>query len=161
MGEGIDHRAVAVATYNRCWDLLESSSRTPDEDADLLTSAFTSRHHWRIVGGAPQAITADWMVSRSACKLGLADLAVEYAERAFAGVQAGEHPAWLRASVFEGLGRAYAVAGHRDRRDRFVSLAWLILEREPDPDNREVIAAQLRSVPAGLAGLEESGSGGK
>ena len=150
--EAMDHRAVAVATYNRCWDLLESPTRTPDEDADLLTSAFTSRHHWQVVGGAPQAITADWMISRSACELGLADLAVEYAERAFAGVQSGEHPAWLRASVFEGLGRAHAVAGNQELRDRYVSLAWLILDREPDPDNREVIAAQLRSVPVGLVG---------
>ena len=143
---------MAVATYNRCWDLLESPRRTSDEDAELLTCAFTSRHHWQVVGGAPQAITADWMVSRVACELDNADLAVEYAERAFAGVQAGEHPAWLRASVFEGLGRAHAVAGNRDHRDRYVSLAWLVLDREPDPDNREVIAAQLRSVPVGLVG---------
>ena len=147
MSESIDHRAVAVATYNRCWDLLESQGRTADEDAELLTAAFTSRHHWRVVGGAPQAITADWMISRVACELENAPLAVEYAERAFASVQIGEHPAWLRASVFESLSRAHAVAGHRERRDRYVSLGWLVLDQEADPEDREVIAAQLRSVP--------------
>ena len=106
MTDAVDNRAVAVETYNRCWDLLEAESRTPAEDAELLTSAFTSRHHWLIVGGAPQAITADWMISRVASMQGHADLAVDFAHRAFDGVQEGNHPAWLRASIFEGLGRA-------------------------------------------------------
>ena len=148
MSEPVDHRAVAVATYNRCWDLLEADQRSADDDAELLTNAFASRHHWRIVGGAPQAITADWMISRAASELGNPDLAVVFAQRAFDGVQVGTHPAWLRASIFEGLGRAHAVNGQRALRDQYVSLAWLVLEQEPDSENRAVIAQQLRTVPA-------------
>jgi hypothetical protein len=145
--EALDHRAVAVETYNRCWDLLEKEQRSTEDDVDLLTCAFASRHHWRIVGGAPQAITADWMISRAAAEIGNADLAVDFARRAFDGVQVGTHPAWLRASVFEGLGRAHAAAGDPTLRDQYVSLAWLVLEQEPDPENRAVIEDQLRSVP--------------
>jgi hypothetical protein len=147
MSDPVDHRAVAVATYNRCWDLLETEHRTALDDADLLTSAFTSRHHWIVVGGDPQLITADWMVSRAASELGHADLAVMFAQRAFDGVQHGNHPAWLRASIFEGLGRAHAVQGDAALREEYVSMAWLVLEQEEDPENREVIAEQLRSVP--------------
>jgi hypothetical protein len=83
--EAVDHRAVAVETYNRCWDLLEKEQRSTDDDVDLLTCAFASRHHWRIVGGAPQAITADWMISRAAAEIGNADLAVDFARLAFDG----------------------------------------------------------------------------
>jgi hypothetical protein len=147
MPEPLDHRAVAVATYNRSWDLLETENRTADEDAELLTVAFTSRHHWLAVGGAPQIITADWMVSRVASELGHAGLAVVFAQRAFDGVQHGDHPAWLRASIFEGLGRAYAVQGDEALRNEYVSMAWLVLEQEEDAENRAVIEQQLATVP--------------
>jgi len=126
---------------------LEADERTIDDDVELLTNAFASRHHWQIVGGAPQAITADWMISRAACEVGNPDLAVAFAQRAFDGVQSGTHPAWLRASVFEGLGRAHAVSGQATLRDQYVSLAWLVLEQETDPENRAVIAEQLQTVP--------------
>jgi len=143
----VDHRSVAVATYNRCWDLLDQPERSADDDVELLTAAFTSRYHWRIVGGEMQGIVADWMVSRAAGETGSPDLAVRFGQTALADVQSGEHPAWLRASVLEGLARAYAAAGDRAIRDQYVDLAWAALDEETDPDDREVIAEQLRTVP--------------
>ncbi len=147
MTEPADHRSIAVATYNRCWDLLETTDRSADQNAELLTCAFASRHHWLAVGGAPQAVTAEWMISRAACEVGNPELAVQFAHRAFDLVQSGVHPAWLRASVFEGMGRAHAVNGEARLRDQYLSLAWLVLDQEPDPENRAVIEEQLHSVP--------------
>jgi hypothetical protein len=143
----IDHRAVAVTTYNRCWELLETEPRTTADDADLLTSAFTSRYHWTIAGGPEQHVVADWMVSRAASAVGQPHLALGFAHAAFDRVQHGSHPAWLRASVFEVLARAHAAMGDQGRRDQYVSLGRLVLDQEPDPDDRRVIADQLETVP--------------
>ncbi|MBK9738802.1 MAG: hypothetical protein IPO93_04685 [Actinobacteria bacterium] len=144
----LDDRSVAVATYNRCWDLLESEQRSPEDDADLLMCALTSRYHWQRCGGDEQRVVADWMVSRAAAAIGQADLAVRFAERALDAVQRGAHPAWLRASVFEGLARAHAALGDTALCDRYASIARLVLDREPDEANREVVAEQLRSLTA-------------
>jgi hypothetical protein len=144
----VDHRAIAVATYNRCWELLHLDERSDAGDDELLTCAFTSRYHWLVQGGDMQVIVADWMVSRAAAATGQADLAVRFAHQAFEGVQSGQHPAWLRASVFEGLARAYASAGDRSQRDRHVGLAHLVLDQEDDADDRQVIADQLATVPS-------------
>jgi hypothetical protein len=143
----VDDRAVAVATYNRCWDLLDQGTRTAAEDAELLTAAFTSRYHWQIVGGETQTIVADWMVSRAAGETGAADVAVRFAHLAQEGVEGTEQEPWLRASILEGLARAYAQAGDRDRREEYLQAAWAALDEEPDPENREVIAEQIQSVP--------------
>ena len=143
----VDNRAVAVATYNRCWDLLDQEARSPADDVELLTVAFTSRYHWQIVGGEMQTIVADWMVSRAAGETGAADVAVRFAHLAQDATASTEQEPWLRASILEGLARAYAHAGDGARRDEYVSKALAMLEQEPDPENREVIAEQIATVP--------------
>ena len=45
-----DHPEHAVESYNTAWDLLDSPSRTPDEEDRLLALAFASRHHWAEAG---------------------------------------------------------------------------------------------------------------
>ena len=37
-----EETTLAKTLYNRCWELLETTARTPDQDVELLTSAFAS-----------------------------------------------------------------------------------------------------------------------
>ena len=71
----VDHRSIAVSTYNACWDLLESA-RSAEDDRNLLSLAFTSRYHWLQTGGATQWAMADWMVSRCAAAIGEGSLSM-------------------------------------------------------------------------------------
>jgi hypothetical protein len=141
------HLALAKATYNRCWDLLENENRTSDEDDDLLATAFASRFHWYAVGSDEQKIVADWMVSRAAAAMGYGDVAVHFAHRANESASEGDFPAWLRASLFEGLARAHAANGDSELRGEFLDLANRELEQEPDDEDRELIAQQISTVP--------------
>ena len=145
--EEFDHRAIAVATYNRCWDLLDQGSRTPADDVELLTAAFASRYHWQIVGGDTQTIIADWMVSRAAGETGDGNLSVRFAHLAQDVAEHSDQEPWLKASILEGLARAYAAAGDKANRDDYLQQAQTMLEQEPDPENRAVIADQIATVP--------------
>jgi hypothetical protein len=141
------HREVAVATYNRCWELLEQTRRTSDDDVELLTSSFVSRYHWMFGGGRVQTICADWMISRAAAALGEEGLAVSYALRANSQAQAPDTDDWLIASTAEGLARAYAATGEQERRDEWYVTSQRLVLAIADDDDRELIAAQLASVP--------------
>lgn len=141
------HLSFAKQTYNACWDLLENENRSADEDDALLATAFTSRYHWYAVGGGEQQIVADWMVSRAAAAVGYGDLAVHFAHRANEAVADGEYPAWLRASVYEGLARAHAANGDAAMRGEFIDLARRELESETDAEDRELIESQIDTVP--------------
>jgi hypothetical protein len=139
--------ALAKATYNRCWDLLENESRTSDDDDDLLATAFASRFHWYAVGGDEQKIVSDWMVSRAAAAVGFGELSVRFAQRANEAAAEGEFPAWLQASLFEGLARAHAANGDAELRGEFLDMAQRELEQESDDEDRDLIAQQIATVP--------------
>ncbi len=120
--EAAEHRAIAVATYNHCWELPENPDRTLDEDLGLLTEAFASRCHWAIVGQPEQWICGDWMISRAAAAIGEGDLSVTFAHR------------------------AYAAAGDQAQRDEWWAIAEGLVLAIAD-DDRTLIESQLASVP--------------
>ena len=144
MSEAVDHRAVAVRTYNAAWQLLEAD-RTAAEDLDLLALAMTSRYHWGFAGSAREAAVADWMVSRCCAAVGAGELAVSYADAAL-GRADESTPAWLRASLHEGRARAAAAVHDDAGRERHVGLARAELARETDAEDRAVIEEQLADL---------------
>ena len=145
MPHEMTHRSLAVAAFNETWALLERT-RSAAEDLTMLEVAFTSRHHWHAEGGAQQAVIADWLVSRCFAELGEGRLAVRFANTAL-DEEPSDAPAWLRASLLEGLARAHASNGDADGRDLALRQATAALEAEQDPEDRAVIEGQLATVP--------------
>jgi hypothetical protein len=141
-----DHRRIAVASYNRCWELLEGE-RSDDDDRELLMLAFVSRYHWTLVGGEEQAVIGDWMISRAAAAIGDGALSLNFAQHALDVAQDSDVPDWLLASVHEGLARAYAANGDARARDEWYAAAAKLVDQIDDDEWRSLIADQLDSVP--------------
>jgi hypothetical protein len=142
--ENAEHRAVAVKTFNRCWEILEAP-RSAESDAELLTTAHTSRFHWLIAGGAREAAIADWMVSRAYSHVDEPSLAVVWAEAAMAGAPE-DSPAWMKASLYEGLARAYKTANDTERFEHNRSAALAALALEEDEQDAALIRAQIEEL---------------
>ena len=139
------HRATAAETYNATWTLLESE-REGAQDLDLLTLALASRYHWAIAGDEQAKVIADWMASRCFAAAGEGSLAVRFANASLAGLP-DDAPPWLRASVHEGLARAYANVGDADRRAVHLAQARGALEEETDDEDRALVLGQIEDVP--------------
>ena len=145
--EETEHRALAIESYNRCWDLLERDYRSQDEDFELLTAAFVSRHHWSFAGGPEQWVNGDWMVARATAAIGEGSLSLAFALRANSAVQEFDAPDWLVASAAEGVARAYAALGVEQERDEWFNSAESLVAAIVDDEDRELIASQLATVP--------------
>ena len=148
MDEEIDHRALGIASYQRCWELLDRAKLTSTDEVELLTEAFTARHHWLLAGGAQEWIISDWMVARAAAAAGDGPLSVRFATRADAAAHEAQFDDWLAASTAEGVARAYAAMGDAQSRDLWVEKAARLVEAIADDEDRALIADQLATVPA-------------
>lgn len=143
------HRSEAAQLFNDCWTLLDLPERTADDNADLLTNAFASRHHWHQVGALEQWIVADWMVSRAAAAVGEGELSVRFAQRAWDAAREPTLEDWMVASLAEGLARAFAAAGDASQRDEWLARADVMTRNIGHDDSRALISGQLASVPRG------------
>jgi hypothetical protein len=141
-------RSEAARLYNACWMLLELPERTGEDDADLLTAAFASRHHWREVGSLEQWIIADWMVSRAAATIGDGWLAVHFAARAHEATGSPGTADWLVASTAEGLARAHLANGDAEAGATWRTTAERLAAQIEDEESRDIIVGQVASLPA-------------
>jgi hypothetical protein len=143
----LDDQELASQLFNRCWDLLEST-RSPDDDVELLTAAFASRYHWSRVGDVEKHVVSDWMVARAASAVGDGELALRFAQRAHAVAQEIEGPDWLSASTAEGVARAHATKSDAAEFANWSALATRLIDVIADPEDRDLIAGQLAEIEA-------------
>jgi len=139
-----EHRRHARHTYGLCWEFLGRTLHDY-ERRDLVGYALTSRYHWQQAGGPQELAIADWMVSRAYAAVSQPVLAIEYA---LTSLNHGyeEFPAWLKASLNEGIARAYACASDHKQRDEYISLALIELDKEADVDDAEIIRGQIAEL---------------
>ena len=140
-------RAVAVALFNRVWELLEKPDRTGADDDELVNAAHASRHHWTSIGTPKHLAIGDWQISRAYSTLGRAEPAVHHARRCLDNATTVTDEPWLLASAYEGLARAYAVAGDRAAAQEWKAKAQTQIALDPDPDNREIVERDITSLP--------------
>ncbi len=145
--DGTAQRSLAVACFNRVWELLDAPDRTPEQTDEMVDAAHASRHLWRGIGGVQEAVVGEWQVSRAYGAAALPEESLRHAHLALALVTGeGTVEQWVVASVFEGMARALAVAGrHEDAR------AWVSRAREQaaaiaDPEDRAHITSQIDEI---------------
>jgi hypothetical protein len=136
----------AKVLFNGTWNLIDKPDRSGEEDVEMLLSAMASRWHWGQVGNAEQVATGDWQVSHVASLIGMGKLALIFANRNLATAVAQRWDGWRLASAHEGVARACATLGDTEGRDRHYAEAEAALAREPDEEERELIASQLATI---------------
>jgi len=141
------HRIFAASSFNQAWDLIEKPDRSSEDDAAMLAATFASRHHWEVVGTDENRVVGDWQIAHIASLLGLADLSLSFARAALDRAVEQGFEGWRLASCHEGMARAHACSGNTAERDRHIKTARILLDKVDDPGERNLVMAQLESVP--------------
>jgi hypothetical protein len=142
-----DHKAMAVATFNATWDLMDKQMRTAEENDMMVHTAHASRYHWGQVGGPTEFERGDWQISRVYALLGKGTEALHYAKHCLNTCQENEIGDFDLAFAYESMARAYAVSENWKEVDRYTELAKEAAESIEDPGNRDYFLGELDTVP--------------
>lgn len=140
-------KSLAAGLYNRVWELLEQADRSVADDDEMLGAAHTSRYLWGSIGDAQNYAIGEWQISRVYSVLGRAEPAVHHARRCHDHARQVEGQPWLLASAYEGLARAYAVAGDRAAAQEWKAKAVDRLTEVEDADDREIVERDIATLP--------------
>jgi hypothetical protein len=148
------HRRLGVELYNQTWALLDAPQRTPEQVDEMIGASHASAWHWSKAGGSlANAARSQWQIARVYATLGRAEPALWHANRclalAEAAAAAGVAEDWDMASALEGLARAQALAGDLAAARTTAARATAALEAIADPEDREQIEQDVRSLPLG------------
>jgi hypothetical protein len=141
-------RRLASQANNRAWSLTESPDRTPEEDEEMLHAAHAAMYFWNIVGDPNNKAHAAQLVAHVYARLGLPGPASRYLAKSEPVFFADSAEPWEKAlahAVAAGVAAAKEdtpahQAHYREAVERVAAL--------PDPEERSILEATLRVVPA-------------
>ena len=142
-------RRLAVDLFNRAWELMLLPERTPEQDDELLHTAYASRHHWSQVGTVANIARGEWQLSRVHTVLGRPEPALYHAERCLAYCESDPDALedWDLPYAYEALARAQLVAGNEDEAKRFAAQARELGQVVADDEDREHLENDLGTLP--------------
>jgi hypothetical protein len=140
-------RKLAVELFNYTWTLIEKQDRTPEETDQMLNASHASRFFWGLVGETVNHARGEWQLARVYAVAELPAEALRHAELCLALCEQDGIGDFDLAIAYEALARAHAVAGEREHATRFEALARETAARIDDADDRELVLADLASLP--------------
>lgn len=138
-----EHRTWGARANTRVWELLELTSRTDDDNRELIDAAYASRWHWRHGGEAINEQRAEWLLSRVYAVLGDGNAALRHAAACWALTEAGDLEGFDLAYACEALFRAYRLLGERDDAEAWHERALDVAADIPDREDREIFESDL------------------
>ena len=147
------HRRLGAELFNRVWDLLALEQRTPEQDAELIHAVHASAYHWTQVGEGPRLARAEWQCSWVYSELERPEPALFHAHRCEAVCRqyADELEDFDLPAMHEAFARAHLVAGNREEAMHRLRLATDLCAKIADPEDREIIQAQIDSIATAAA----------
>lgn len=106
----------------------------------MLHAAHACTYRWKFVGAAVQRQRGKWLISHVHALLEHSAEALRHAERSFELTESNKDMMqhFDIAYAYEGLARAYALAGDRQKAREFLDLARLAGEMIADPEDKPI-----------------------
>jgi hypothetical protein len=145
-------RRLASQANNRAWALSESTSRTPDEDEEMLQAAHAAMYFWKLVGNDNNRAHAAQLLAHVYASLRLPNPAKHYLAKSQPFLLSEQAEPWevalahaVAANVAAAKNESHTHRAHYDK-------AFALVSQLPDPEDRKILEATLRILPKPATG---------
>lgn len=140
-------RKLAAELFNYAWTLLEKPDRTEAETEVMINAAHASRLFWDEIGEPVNHARGEWQISRAYAVAGRPEAALHHALRCLAICEEHGIGDFDLAYAYEGLARAYAVAGDRAAAALWAHQATDSVARVAELEDRTLLLKDLATLP--------------
>jgi hypothetical protein len=143
------HKYFAAQCFNRAWDLIEKTSRTPEENRLMESLSQASIYHWlqRSDCTSQNLSIGYWQASRVQALLGHAPEALRHAQVCLS--YSAELAPFYLGYAHEALARAHALAGNSPGAAQALRTAFELAGQVEDKADREALLADLKQLQSG------------
>ena len=142
-----EQRKLAAGLFNHTWSLIDKSDRSERETELMIHAAHASRFLWEEIGAPVNHARGEWQVSRAYAVAGRPAPALHHAGLCLAICEQHDIADFDLAIAHEALARAHGLAGNAERAGHHERLARAAAEDIADAEDREVVLADLATLP--------------
>ena len=141
-------RRLAGQANNRAWDLAERLSRTDADDQEMLSAAYAAAFFWNIVGNAKNRAHAELLLAHAYGLLRQGEQGTRHLSKAKQGFAAEKLDPSELAIVHIVEANVAAACGNAEQHRTSYAAATRAIDALPDAENRKLMSAALKAVPA-------------
>lgn len=140
------HKHFSKHCFNRAWDLIDKTNRTPEENQQMIHLAHASLWHWsERPDCTPKNLSIGyWQLARIYALVGDGNSAAKYA-RICLEKTPKEDP-FLMGYANEALARAELILGNKEEAKKHQAEALLFWEGIPDAEDKQMLLRDLESL---------------
>ena len=142
------HKKFAVDLFNVTWSFLDKEDRTKEEDDKMIHAAHASRFHWGEIGKPLQFERGEWQISRVYAVLNRPQPALYHAKRCLEICEQNNIGDFDIAFAYEAMARAYALAGNKTQREKYIQLAEIAGQKIKKKEDKNYFFNQLKAIPS-------------
>ena len=137
------HRYFSAHCFNSAWDLIDKSTRTPEEDEGMIQLNQASMWHWsqRADCSDQNLSVGYWQAARIRALLGQAGEARRYGQLCLQYSKNLEP--FYKGYAYEALARAEQVAGNLENAREYADEARRLAEMVSDAEDRKLLMDDL------------------
>lgn len=142
------HKYFSAHCFNRTWDLIDKSSRTPQEDLAMLSTSFASLWHWQQRKDVTftNLSIAYWQLARVYALLRQVENARRFGQLCLEISQKEGVPPYYLGFAYESLARAELVADDRKQMQVYLDLALEASEMIQEKDHQKMLLDDLAAI---------------
>jgi hypothetical protein len=144
----VAHKHFSAQCFNKTWDLIMESDRTPEQDDEMLALAMASFWHWteRDDYTPRNASVAFWQISRVFALLGQPLNAKRFAKRSLEVTIGTDVGPFYMGYAYEALARAESVAGNMVKTKEYLDHAYKLADDVADKDSKKWLLDDLATI---------------
>jgi len=144
------HEKLAKECFNKTWELLEKTDRTPEEDNDMIHTVHASRYHWGVLVANQQGTElnlqrGEWQIARVYTVLEREEPALYHANLCLKITRDNNIEDFDLAFAHEALARASVLAGNKKDYEKHLKLANEVGEKIKDKGDRDYFFEDLKA----------------
>ncbi|MFW5891702.1 MAG: hypothetical protein ACOCUI_05735 [bacterium] len=140
------HKNQAINLFNHTWDIIDKKDRTKEESLEMIHSSHTSLYHWFKIGDDSNLFIGEWLISRVYCEANMPESAIYHSKISKEICDKNDFKGFNLAYSYEGLARAYALSGDKDKALNYKKLAEEEAENIDVEENRKALLSDLESI---------------
>jgi len=140
------HRFFAADYFNKCWDYIDKTDRTPQDDIMMIHYAHASRAHWEAIGNPSNLAVGEWQISHVYAILNKSLEAATYGQACLDICLNNQLEGFNKGFAYEALARAESLMGNIAAAQEYIELGKKEAEKVEEKEDREYLLNELNSI---------------
>lgn len=140
------HRFFAADYFNKCWDYIDKTDRTPEDDLMMIHYAHASRAHWEAVGDPSNHAVGEWQISHVYAILNKPLEAAIYGQACLDICENNTLEGFNKGFAYEALARAEVLMGNIIAAQEYIDLGKKEAEKVEAAEDREYLLNELNNI---------------